>query len=67
MRTLFSKIVEISPSGEMKIYKEYAGLSSETPPTDCCTGSKLLFVDTGDVKCFDEDNSTWYTELNLQE
>lgn len=41
-------------------YMEYAGLSTDTKPTEkISTGSLFLEVDTGDVFAFDEASSEW--------
>lgn len=40
-------------------YFEFAGLSTDTKPTNCCTGSKFTEADTGDVYLFDETSETW--------
>lgn len=41
-------------------YKEYAGLSTDTKPTEgVVTGSLFLEVDTGDVYAFDEVGGDW--------
>ena len=43
------------------VYREYAGLSTDTKPTeDVTTGSLFLEVDTGDVYAYDEtDSGEW--------
>lgn len=41
-------------------YAEYAGLSSDTKPTEgVSTGSVFLEVDTSAVYVYDSENSTW--------
>ena len=47
-------------TGEKK-YIEYAGLSTDTKPTDdfIATGSSFLEVNTCDVYFFDEASSEW--------
>ena len=44
-----------------KMYIEYAGLSTDTKPTDAhiATGSLFLEVNTGDVYAYDEAGTTW--------
>lgn len=39
---------------------EYYGLSSDTKPLDCPTGSAFLEMDTSDVYVFDGVNKKWY-------
>jgi len=46
-------------TGKVK-YFEFAGLSSDTKPTDkVSTGSLFLEVDTGDVYAYNEAGSEW--------
>lgn len=47
-------------TGEKK-YIEYAGLSTDTKPTDeiLATGSVFIEVNTGDAYLYDEDSGTW--------
>ena len=59
MRTLFTKVVG-TDGEETKTYKELAGLSTETKPTDVATGSSFIEVDTVKVAFFDESTNTWY-------
>lgn len=42
-------------------YLEYAGLSTDTKPTDTniATGSLFMEVDTGDVYAYDEEGGEW--------
>ena len=41
-------------------YFEYAGLSTDTKPTDMvATGSLFLEVDTGDIYAYDEEGGQW--------
>ncbi len=64
------KITEIRNMGGFDktartFYKEIAGNSSETKPTDTIenlelrTGDKFLETDTGDVYAFDEESAEW--------
>lgn len=49
-----------------KTYYEYAGLSTDTKPTDkVATGSLFLEVDTGDVYAYDEDGKKWWKIASL--
>lgn len=42
-------------------YREYAGLSQDTKPTEgLATGSVFMEVDTGDVYLFDEAGVEWH-------
>ncbi len=45
-------------------YCEYAGLSTDTKPTDCATGSIYVEADTGDVYFF--DGSDWVKQFSFQ-
>lgn len=46
-------------TGKIK-YFEFAGLSTDTKPTDAvATGSSFIEVDTQDVYFFDEASSEW--------
>jgi hypothetical protein len=41
-------------------YVEYAGLSTDTKPTEgLITGSQFIEVDTGKIFFFNEVNNTW--------
>jgi hypothetical protein len=41
--------------------KEYFCLNDDGKPTaGIANGSTCTEIDTGDVYCFDEENSTWY-------
>jgi len=40
-------------------YYELAGLSTDTKPTNCCTGSVFFEVDTGKAYFFDEVSGDW--------
>jgi len=41
-------------------YMELAGLSTtDDKPSNCCTGSLFLEVDTGDVYAYDEAGGEW--------
>lgn len=45
---------------ENEAYKEFAGLSTDTKPTEnVTTGSLFLEVDTGDVYAYDEAGGEW--------
>lgn len=60
MRTLYTKVVG-TDGDTTKTYKEIAGLSTETKPTDgLATGSCFIEVDTCLVALFDEDNAEWH-------
>lgn len=48
------------PVKQNPYYREYAGLRTDTKPTeDVTTGSLFLEVDTGDVYAFDEVGGEW--------
>lgn len=60
MRTLYTKVVG-TDGDTTKTYKEIAGLSTETKPTDgLATGSCFIEVDTCLVAFFDETNTEWH-------
>lgn len=40
-------------------YKEMAGSSGDTKPTDVATGSLFMEADTGDIYVFDADSEAW--------
>lgn len=42
-----------------KPYIEAAGLSTDTKPTDCVTGSVFIEVDTANAYLFDEVSGDW--------
>ncbi len=46
-------------------YYELAGLSTDTKPINCCTGSLFTEVDTGDVYAFDEVSGEWGVLVSL--
>ena len=62
MTTLYCNVISVNPTtGEQSCFKEIAGLSTETKPTDgLVDGSAFLEVDTGLVALFDSDNSEWH-------
>ena len=39
--------------------RSYVGLSTDTKPTDCWTGSTFLEIDTKKLFVFDEEAGTW--------
>ena len=45
-----------------KPYVVMCGLSSDTKPTNCVTGSKFTEVDTGDEYMFDEESGMWLSQ-----
>lgn len=49
-------------------YREYAGLSTDTKPTDTgiSTGSLFLEVDTGDIFVYDEAGEQWNKIASLE-
>lgn len=47
-------------------YMEYAGLSTDTKPTNCATGSIFVEVDTGKVYFFNSVGSTWVEQFSFQ-
>lgn len=48
-------------NGKFLLIKEMAGLSTDTKPKDCATGSLFTEVNTGDTYIFDSSGSgTWY-------
>lgn len=54
------RILSESSSGERKRYFEFAGLSTDTKPTEeVGTGSAFLEVDSGDVYFYDEVGEEW--------
>lgn len=54
------RILSESSSGERKRYFEFAGLHTDTKPTDeVGTGSVFLEVDTTDVYFYDESSESW--------
>lgn len=65
MRTLFCKTVG-TDGDTIYDYKEIAGTSSETKPTDVAMGSVFLEVDTGDVFVFNETAGSWVEQFSLQ-
>ena len=43
-----------------QIYREYAGLSTDTKPTEgIITGSLFMEVDTGNIYAWDEEGEEW--------
>ena len=62
MRVLDSKIVEINPTtGAMLMYQKIFGTADEVSnlPTNLCTGSEFIEIDTGKTLYFDETSSAW--------
>ena len=47
-------------------YYDLAGLSTDTKPTECATGSKFTEVDTGNVYLFDSESGTWIYQFSYQ-
>lgn len=48
-------------NGKFLLIKEMAGLSTDTKPKDCATGSLFTEVNTGDTYIFDASGAgTWY-------
>lgn len=49
-------------------YKECAGLSTDTKPTDdLSTGSIFVEVDTGNVYFWDESGAQWIEQFSFQQ
>lgn len=67
MRTLHEKLVGYDDTGKAIYYKEIAGESDETKPTDgLATGSKFWEVDTGKISGFSESGNDWIEQFSLQ-
>lgn len=67
MRELCVKAFAVE-SGETKYYKEIAGDSSETKPTDgLIDGSIFLETDTGIVSFFNEEDGEWVEQFSFRE
>ena len=49
----------LNVTDEGKHVAEFAGLSSDSKPTDCANGSKFIEMDTGLEYYYDEENETW--------
>ena len=66
MRELCVKAFAVE-SGETKYYKEIAGDSGETKPTDgLIDGSIFLETDTGTVSFFSETSADWIAQFSFQ-
>lgn len=65
MRTLFTRTVGTDGNVAYE-YKEIAGTSSETKPTNVAMGSVFLEVDTGDIFVFNETAGEWVEQFSLQ-
>ena len=62
IRTIGTKLIETvtGPGTTNLYYNEYAGLSTDTKPTQNeITGSVFIEVDTGKVYFFEEIGQTW--------
>ena len=67
MRTIYSSFAGIDSNGNPVYYKEMAGESTDTKPTDhIATGSVFLEVDTGSVFCYSEDAGNYVEQFSLQ-
>lgn len=47
-------------------YQEISGLSTDTKPTNCSTGSVFVETDTGSVFLFDSEGGEWIEQFSLQ-
>ena len=60
VRVTYSDVVKYGKGNEKVSYREYAGLSTDTKPTEgVATGSVFLEVDTTDVYLYDEASEEW--------
>lgn len=61
MRTLYCKVIDVNPTtGEQLCFKQIAGTSTETKPTEgIATGSCFLEVDTSLVAVYNEADTEW--------
>jgi len=57
-------ILKINAGSGGRLLADYAGLATDTAPTDddCLNGSTFYEIDTGTTYHFDEENDTWYDE-----
>lgn len=61
MQEIYSKFI-----GGGKFYKEFAGTSDETKPTEnLVSGSKVHELDTATIHAFDAKTQTWYPQIEL--
>ena len=66
MRELVVKPFAVE-NGETKFYKEIAGDSNETKPTEnIIDGSVFLETDTGTVSFFSEESDDWVAQFSFQ-
>lgn len=47
-------------------YNEFAGLSTDTKPSNVGTGSIFVEVDTGKVFFYNQDGGTWIEQFSFQ-